>query len=185
MGIDICLVETLDHAVLVDMLLLSCPTCKDKGEGGGQVHCKDPVVEEGGREEATEDFKVDEAAIIRGGGEGGKSVDRGTVANVLYGGDDLLDRAKWCPMVNNDGDGCWAHPDKASYLVRGVEEGSAKVMEIVEDGDLPCAVCHKEKAVGLIELCHFFVKVCFEIDCAGETGNVPDAGLVHRGEQVE
>jgi hypothetical protein len=55
-------------------------------------------------------------------------------------------------MVNNDGEGCWAHPDKASHLVYGVKEGSTKVMEVVEDGDLPCAVHHKEKTVGLIEL---------------------------------
>jgi hypothetical protein len=48
-------------------------------------------------------------------------------------------------MVHNDGDGCRAHPDEASYFVCGVEEGSTKVMEIVEDGDLPRAVCHKEK----------------------------------------
>ncbi len=88
-------------------------------------------------------------------------------------------------MVNNDGDGCWAHLDKASYLVHGVEEGSTKVMEVVEDGDLPCAIHHKENDVGLIELHHFFTKVCFEIHCAGETSNVLVARLVHSGEQVE
>ncbi len=75
-----------------------------------------------------------------------------------------------------------ARPDKASYLVRGAREGSANVMEVVEDGDLHRAVCHKEKAVGLIELHQFFVKVCFEAHCAGETGDVPVAGLVHCGE---
>ncbi len=61
-------------------------------------------------------------------------------------------------MVNNDGDGCWAHPDKASYLVHGAEEGSSKVIEVVEDGDLPHAVHHEEKAAGLIELHHFLSK---------------------------
>jgi hypothetical protein len=89
-------------------------------------------------------------------------------------------------MVNNDGDGCyWAHPNKAFHFVCGVEEGSAKVIEVVKDGDLPRAVCYKEKTVGLIELHYFFVKVCFKIHCAGKTGNVLVAGLVHRGEQVE
>jgi hypothetical protein len=93
--IDVCLVETFVHAMLIDVLLSSCPACKDKGEGGGQVCCEDRVAEEGGREEATESFKVDEAAVVhKGDGEGGKSIDPGTVANVLYGGDDLLDGAK-------------------------------------------------------------------------------------------
>ncbi len=88
-------------------------------------------------------------------------------------------------MVNNDGDGCRAHPGKASHFVCGAEEGSAKVMEIVEDGDLPHAVCHKEKTVGLVEPHHFYGEVCFEVHHAGETGNVPVAGLVHCGERVE
>ncbi len=88
-------------------------------------------------------------------------------------------------MVNNDGDGCRAHPDKASHFVCGAEEGSAKVMEIVEDGNLPRAVCHEEKTIGLVEPRHFYVKVCFEVHCAGETGNVLIAGLVHHGERVE
>ena len=87
-------------------------------------------------------------------------------------------------MVNNDGNGCGGCPDKASPFVCGAEEGTAKVMGIVEDGDLPHAVCHKEKQVGLVELHHFYVKVCFEIHCAGETDNVLVAGLVHSGEQV-
>jgi hypothetical protein len=58
-------------------------------------------------------------------------------------------------------------------------------MEIVEDGDLPRAVCHEEKTVGLVERRHFYVEVCFEVHCAGETGDVPVAGLFHHGEQVE
>ncbi len=88
-------------------------------------------------------------------------------------------------MVNNDGDGCRARPNEASHFVCGAEEGFAKVMEIVEDGDLPHADCHKEKTVGLVEPHHFYVKVCFKVHCTSETGNVPVAGLVHRGEQVE
>ncbi len=37
----------------------------------------------------------------------------------------------------------------------------------------------------MVELRHFYVKVCFEVHCAGETGDVPVAGLTHHGEQVE
>ncbi len=85
MCVDVCLAKTLVHAMLMDMLLSSCPTCEDNGEGGGQVRCNDRVAEEGGGEVATEGFEVDEAAVVRGGdGEGGKSVDHGIVANVLY-----------------------------------------------------------------------------------------------------
>jgi hypothetical protein len=88
-------------------------------------------------------------------------------------------------MVNNDRDGCRARPDEASHFVCGAEEGSTKVMEIVEDDDLPCAVCHEEKTIGLVEPHHFYVEVCFEVHCTGETGNVPIAELVHRGERVD
>jgi hypothetical protein len=58
-------------------------------------------------------------------------------------------------------------------------------MEIVEAGDLPRAVFHEEKTVGLVEPHHFYVKICFKVHRAGETGDVPVAGLVHRGERVE
>ncbi len=34
-AIDVCLIETLTPALLADMLLSSCPACKDKGKGGG------------------------------------------------------------------------------------------------------------------------------------------------------
>ncbi len=65
------------------------------------------------------------------------------------------------------------------------KEGSANVIGVVEDGDLPRAVSHEEKIVGLVESCHFQLGVCIEDHRAGETGNVLVAGLVHRGEQVE
>ncbi len=55
----------------------------------------------------------------------------------------------------------------------------------MEDGDLPHAVCHEEEIVGLIKWSHFHIWVCFKIHCAGETGDVLAAGLVHFGEQVE
>ena len=58
-------------------------------------------------------------------------------------------------------------------------------MIVVEDGDLPRAVCHEDEKVGLVESRHFHIRVSFEIHCAGETGDVPVAGLLHHGEQVE
>jgi hypothetical protein len=70
-GVDFSLVKALVPAVLMDMLLLRCPICKDEGKGGGQVCCKDCVAEEGGRKEALEGFEVDEATSIRGRGWGG------------------------------------------------------------------------------------------------------------------
>ncbi len=51
-------------------------------------------MEEGGREEAPEGFE-DKTAVVRGGdGKGHKIFNHGTVANVLNGGDNLLDGAK-------------------------------------------------------------------------------------------
>jgi hypothetical protein len=88
-------------------------------------------------------------------------------------------------MVDNDRDGYRACPDKASNFVRWTEEGPTKIMGVVEDGDPLCAACHNDDVEGLIELCHFFVGICFEVHRAGETGNVPVAGLVHHGERVE
>ncbi len=88
-------------------------------------------------------------------------------------------------MVNNDGDGCGARSNKASHLVCGAEEVSAKVVGIMEDGDLLRVVLRKEKAIVLIELHHFYVRVGFKVHHAGVTRDVPVAGLVHRGEQVE
>ena len=64
-------------------------------------------------------------------------------------------------------------------------KGSAEVIRVVEDGDLPCTVCHEEKTIGLVESHHFYIRVCFEIHCAGETNNVLVVRLVRRGEQVE
>ena len=88
-------------------------------------------------------------------------------------------------MVGNDGDGYRACPNEASDFVRWLEEGPTKMMGVVEGSDPPCAARHKDDNEGLIELRHFLVGVHFEVHRAGETGNVPVAGLVHRGEQVE
>jgi hypothetical protein len=55
----------------------------------------------------------------------------------------------------------------------------------VEDSDLPRAVCHEKETVGLVELHHFQLWVCFEVHRASQTGNVSVAGLVQHGEQVE
>ena len=80
-------------------------------------------------------------------------------------------------------------PVPTSYptLFRRTFEGSAEVMEVVEDGDLPRAICHEQKTVGLVESHHFYIGVCFEIHRAGETNDVSVlvARLVHRGERVE
>ena len=85
-------------------------------------------------------------------------------------------------MVDNDGDGYRACPDEASNFVRWTEEGPTKIMGVVEDGDPLCAACHEDDVEGLIELRHFLVGVCLKVHRAGETGNVPVAGLVHCGE---
>jgi hypothetical protein len=66
-----------------------------------------------------------------------------------------------------------------------MKEGCAKVVGVVEDGDLLRAICHEKEIVGLVELCHFQLGVCIEVHRAGETGNVLVAGLVHCGERVE
>ncbi len=55
----------------------------------------------------------------------------------------------------------------------------------MEDGDLSRAVCHEKEIVGLVESCHFQLGVYFGVHCAGKTGNVSIAGLVHCGEQIE
>ncbi len=52
--------------------------------------------------------------------EGGELVGLGAVAKV-----DHLDGEKCHLVVNNDGDGCGACPDKASHFVCGTEEGTA------------------------------------------------------------
>jgi hypothetical protein len=55
----------------------------------------------------------------------------------------------------------------------------------VEDGDIPRAVCHEEEIVGLVELSHFHIGVCFKVHCAGKPGNVLVAGLVYHSERVK
>ena len=55
-------------------------------------------------------------------------------------------------------------------------------MGVVEDSDPPCAARHEDNVEGLIELRHFFIGVCFNYHRTVETGNVPVAGLVRRGE---
>ena len=57
---------------------------------------------------------------------GSKLFGRGAVANVFDGGDNHLDGEKCHLVVDNDENGCGDCPDKASHIVRGVEEGSAK-----------------------------------------------------------
>jgi hypothetical protein len=184
--IDVLLVATFVSTVIVDILLLDHLACKDKVKRGGGVCFKDCIAEEKGGKECQEAFEVDGAATDWGWGEeGGKIVDCDAVGNVCSTGDNHLHWTNDRLMVNNDGDGCGARSNKASHLVCGAEEVSAKVVGIVVDGDLLCLVCHKEKTVSLIELHHFYIGVGFEVHRAGVTRDVLVARLVHFVEQVE
>ncbi len=88
-------------------------------------------------------------------------------------------------MIHNDGDSCGSRPNEATHFVGGAEEGAAKVVGIVEDDDLLFVVSNKQEAVGLVEARHFCVEARFEVHRAGETSDVPVAGLVCHGKQVE
>ncbi len=82
-------------------------------------------------------------------------------------------------MNEDNGGGIQAHPDKASHFVGGVKECPPKIVGVVDDGDFLRIVHHEEETKGLVELRHFYVKICFEVHRASETGNVPVVGLVH------
>jgi hypothetical protein len=102
-SIDVPLVKNLIPAMLMDVLLSSCPTCEYEGKGGGQVRCKDCIAKEGGGEKRAEAFEIsDAAAWCRGSGEGGQIINRQTVGDVPSGGNGHLDGAKGCLVVNND-----------------------------------------------------------------------------------
>ena len=58
-------------------------------------------------------------------------------------------------------------------------------MGLVDDGDFLRVVRHEEETKELIESHQFYKEICFEVHCAGENGDVPVAGLVHRGDRVE
>jgi hypothetical protein len=122
---------------------------------------------------------------LAGGGEGYEVVGRGAAHDVLDGGDDCLGQAEGCNVVHNDGGGRRAKPDKAAHFVGGAEEGAAKIVGVVEDGDFLFFVCREEKTVGLVAPCHFYFKACLKIHRASETGDILIAGLVHRGDQVK
>ncbi len=66
-----------------------------------------------------------------------------------------------------------------------MEEVSAKVVGIMEDGDLLRVVRRKEKTVVLIESHHFYIGVGFKVHHTCVTRDVPFAGLAYHGEQVE
>ncbi len=137
MVVGVLFVETFIPTVVTDILLLGHPTCKDKVKRGGGVCCEDWVAEEGGGKESQEALEVDGAATNCGGsGEGSKIVNREAVGNVHSAGDGHLDGMNDRLMVNNDKDGYGARSNKASHLVCGEEEVSAKVVGIMEDGDL-------------------------------------------------
>jgi hypothetical protein len=186
MVVGILFVETFIPTVVADILLLGHPTCKDKVKRGGRVCCEDLVAEEESGKESQEALEVDGATSNCGGsGEGGKIVNCEAVGNVHSAGDGHLDGMNDCLMVNNGKDGYGAHSNKASHLVCGEEEVSAKVVGIMEDGDLLHVVHRKEKTVVLIELHHLYVKVGFKVYHASVTGDVPVAGIIHLGERVE
>ncbi len=86
-------------------------------------------------------------------------------------------------VVEHNGDGGRANPDEAAHFVGGGEEGAAKVMGVVNDDNLLLVVRHEEEIKGLDELHHFNLEACLKIHCAGETGAVAVAGLVHCGDQ--
>jgi hypothetical protein len=184
--IDVLLVKTFVPTVVADILLLGCPTCKDEVKRGGTVCCEDCIAEEGGMKESQEALKVDRAVTnCRESGEGGKIFNHEAVCNVHSTRDSHLDGTNGYLMVNNDGDGYGACSNKASHFVCGAEEVSAKVVGIMEDGDLLCVVCCKEKTIGLIELHHFCIRIGFKVHRASVTGDVSVDGLIHRGERVE
>ncbi len=58
-------------------------------------------------------------------------------------------------MVHNNRDGGRADPDKAAHFIGGAEEGAAKIVGVVEDGDFLFFICPEEKTVGLVEPRHF------------------------------
>ncbi len=100
-SIDVPLVEILVPAMLMDMLLSSCPSCQDQGKGGGQVHCEDFIAKERGGQKGAEAFEVCNAASIHGGsGEGGHFLNSQAVGNVPGWRDSHLDGAKGCLVVN-------------------------------------------------------------------------------------
>ncbi len=88
-------------------------------------------------------------------------------------------------MVHDDGDSGRANPDEAAHFFGGVEKGAAKVVGVMEDGDLLFVVGREEKTLGLVEPRHFYVEACLKIHRAGEIGDVSIAGLVHHGDQVK
>ena len=88
-------------------------------------------------------------------------------------------------MIEDNRGGIRASPDEASHFVGGAKECPPNIVGVVDDGDFLQVVCHKEETKVLVELRHFYVKICLELHRASETGNVPVAELIHRDERVE
>jgi hypothetical protein len=82
-------------------------------------------------------------------------------------------------MIEDDGGGIWALPDKASHFVGGEKECPTKIVGVVDDGDFLRDIRHEEETKDLVEPPHFYVKICLEVHHASETGDVLVAGLVH------
>ena len=85
-------------------------------------------------------------------------------------------------MIEDNWGGVLARPDEASHFVGGAKECPPKIVGVVDDGDFLPVIRHEEETEGLVEPCYFYVEICFEVHHAGETGDIPVAGLVHRGE---
>ena len=129
-GGDVALVKILLSHVRTDVLLLSCPHGNDQRKGGEGVQCKDCIAKERSGDEAQERLEVNKAAAV-----GCKVIGRGAAHDILDGGDNHFGRTEGCNVVHDDGDGGRANSDEADHFVGGAEEGAAKIVGVVEDGD--------------------------------------------------
>ncbi len=68
-------------------------------------------------------------------------------------------------MIEDNGGGIWACPDEASHFAGGAKECPPKIVGVMDDGDIFWVVCHEEETKGLIEVHHFYVKICFKVHC--------------------
>jgi hypothetical protein len=98
----------------------------------------------------------------RGSGECGKVVDSGAVGDGCDRRDVRRDGAKGSVVVKHDGDGGGANPDEAAHFVGWANEGAAKVVGVVKNGDPLLVVRREEKAEGLDELRNFVAEARLE-----------------------
>jgi hypothetical protein len=182
--INVGLTETLVLVVVVDMVVLSGSAREYKRERDKRVRREDCIAEEGGRDEAVDTFEVDNS-VGTGDEESSKRVCREAGFDVADGGNDCGDGAEGRPVVENDRDCIRAHADEASHFVGWAKECPAEVVWVVYDRDLLRVVRDEEEAKGVSKPRHLYVKICFGVHRAGETGDVPVPGLVYRVERGE